>query len=132
MIRFMVSAPERWSLPLVGASEMAGCMLFRAMRDKGVELFAEEAAVAERIRLLYDEIRADEIGHVGFIAARMGEHGRSGIRRLYARLAPTFASQSTGVVALFGRAEVARRFFAFHLAEAAADLPSLAFAAALI
>ncbi len=39
----------------VGASEMVGCVLFRAMRDKGVELFADEPAVAERIRLLYNE-----------------------------------------------------------------------------
>src|SRR5260370_30540925 len=40
MIRFMVSAPEHWTLPLVGASEMAGCVLFRALRDKGIGLVA--------------------------------------------------------------------------------------------
>ena len=132
MIRFMVSAPERWTLPLVGASEMTGCVLFRAMRDKGVELFAGEPAVAGRIRLLYNEILADEIGHVGFIAARLGERGRARMRRLYVRMAPVFASQSAEMVALFGRAEMIRRLSAFHLAEAAAELPSLTFAAALI
>lgn len=128
----MVSAPERWSVPLVGASEMAGCVLFRALHDKGVELFADEPAVAERIRLLYNEILGDEIGHVGFIAARLGERGLAGMRRLYVRMGSTFASQSAEMVALFGREELARRFSAFHLAEAAAELPSLAFAAALI
>jgi hypothetical protein len=132
MIHFMVSAPERWSLPLVGASEMAGCVFFRALRDKGVELFADEPAVAERIRLLYNEILADEIGHVGFIAARLGERGRLGIRRLYARVAPTFESQYAEIGALFGHTEMARRFSAFQLAEAAAELPGLAFTAALI
>jgi hypothetical protein len=132
MIRFMVTAPERWTLPLLGASEMTGCVLFRAMRDKGVELFADEPAVAGRIRLLYNEILADEIGHVGFIAARAGERGRAAMRRLYARIAPAFASQSGEMTALFGRAEIARRLSAFHLAEAAAELPSLAFAATLI
>jgi hypothetical protein len=132
MIRFMVSAPEPWTLPLVGASEMAGCVLFRALRDKGVELFAGEPDVAGRIRLLYNEILADEIGHVGFIAARLGERGRSGMRRLYGHMAPAFASQSPEMLALFGRAELGRRLSAFHLAEAAAELPSLAFAAALI
>jgi len=85
MIRFMVSAPERWSLPLVGANEMGGCVLFRALRDKGVELFADEPAVAERIRLLYNEILGNEIGQVGFIAVRLGERVRAGMRRLYTR-----------------------------------------------
>jgi hypothetical protein len=132
MIRFMVSAPERWTLPLIGASEMAGCVLFRALRDKGIELFAAEPAVAERIRLLYNEILADEIGHVGFIAARLTERGRARMRRLYARMTSMFAGQSAEVVSLFGRAEMARRLTEFHLAEAAAELPSLAFAAALI
>jgi hypothetical protein len=74
----------------------------------------------------------DEIGHVGFIVARLGERGRAGMRRLYVRMASTFASESAEMVALFGRGELARRFSAFHLAEAAAELPSLAFAAALI
>ncbi len=132
MIRFMVSAPQRWTLPLVGASEMAGCVLFRALRDKGVELFADEPAVGERIRLLYNEILGDEIGHVGFIAASLGGRGRSMMRRLYARLAPTFASQSAEMVALLGPGEIARRLSAFHLAEAAAELPSLAFVATLV
>ncbi len=132
MIHVMVSAPERWTLPLVGASEMLGCVLFRALRDKGVELFADEPAVAERIRLLYNEILSDEIGHVGFIAVRLDEHGRSMMRRVYARLPSTLASQFSEMDALFGPAEMARRFSAFHLADAAAELPNLAFAAAQI
>jgi hypothetical protein len=132
MIHLMVSAPERWTLPLVGASEMVGCVLFRALRDKGVELFADEPAVAERIRLLYNEILADEIGHVGFIAARLDERGRSMTRRLYARLSSTLASQFSEIDALFGSSEMARRFSAFHLADEAAELPTLAFAAAQI
>jgi hypothetical protein len=132
MIHVMVSAPERWTLPLVGASEMVGCVLFRALRDTGIELFADEPAVAERIRLLYNEILADEIGHVGFIAARLDEHGRSRMRRLYARFSSILASQFSEVEALFGRAEMARRFSAFRLANEAAELPTLAFAAAQI
>ena len=132
MIRFMIGAPERWSLPLVGANEMAGCVLFRALRDKGVELCADEPAVAERVRLLYDEILADEIGHVGFIAARLGERGRASMRRLYERLAPTLAAQSPELNVLFGREALRERFASFRLADAAAELPGLAFAAALV
>jgi hypothetical protein len=132
MIRFMISAPEHWTVPVIGASEMAGCVVFRALRDKGIELFAGEPAVAERIRLLYNEILADEIGHVGFIAARLTEHGRKRMRRLYARLTPVFSGQSAEVVALFGRSEIARALANFHHAQAAAELPNLAFAAALI
>jgi hypothetical protein len=132
LIHMMVSAPEHWTLPLVGASEMVGCVLFRQLRDKGMELFADEPAVAERIHLLYNEILADEIGHVGFIAARLDEHGRSVMRRLYARLSLTLASQFSETVTLFGRVEMAKRFSAFDHADAAAELPTLAFAAAHI
>jgi hypothetical protein len=132
LIRLMISAPEAWSRPLTGASEMAGCVLFRALRDKGIELFADEPAVAERIRLLYNEILADEIGHVGFIVARLSERGRARMRRLYRRMNTTFARQSAEVVALLGRQEMATRLSTFQLAQAAAELPDLAFAAALI
>jgi len=132
MIKFMVSAPERWTLPVAGANEMAGCVLFRAMRDKGVELFSDEPEVAERIRLLYDEILGDEIGHVGFIAAQLGELGRRVMRGLYRRLGRVVGTQSPEVVTLFGRTELERRFAAFRLDTAAAELPHLAFAAALI
>jgi hypothetical protein len=54
------------------------------------------------------------------------------MRRLYGCMASTFARQSAEVVALFGCEELARRLRAFHLAEAAAELPSLTFAAALV
>ena len=113
MIHLMVSTPERWTLPLVGASEMVGCVLFRALRDRRVELFADEPAVAERIRLLYNEILSDEIGHLGFIAARLDEHGRSMMRRLYARLASTLASQFSEIDALFGSCGDGETLFCF-------------------
>src|SRR5208337_92792 len=42
---------------------------------------------------------SDEIGHIGFIAARLGERGRFPMRWRYARMASTFASQSAEMVA---------------------------------
>jgi len=66
------------------------------------------------------------------LETRLDEHGRSMMRRLYARLSSTLASQFREIDALFGSAEMARRFSAFHLADAAAELPTLAFAAAQI
>src|SRR5262249_6578007 len=71
-IRALLALPERARLVVAGASEMAGCVLFRALRDRGVALFADEPAVAARIHLLYDEILGDELGHVGHIASRLG------------------------------------------------------------
>jgi hypothetical protein len=132
MTHLMVSGPERWTLPLVGAGEMVGCVLFRELRDKGVELFGDESAVAELIELLYNEVLADEIGHVGFIVAQLNQHGRLMMRRLYARLSSALLSQFGEMDALFGRAEMVRRFSAFHLADAAAELPNLTFTAAQI
>src|SRR5262249_33103036 len=48
LIKFLVTAPESWTLPITGFAEMAGCILFRLLRDRGVELFADEPAVAAR------------------------------------------------------------------------------------
>jgi len=81
-IRLFVGLPHEWTLPLVGASEVVGCVLFRAMRDEGVRLFADDPPVAERIARLYDEILADEIGHVGFIAAKLSPRWRTFTRFL--------------------------------------------------
>src|SRR6185295_19913588 len=83
-IRLFVALPHEWTLPLVGASEVVGCVLFRALRDEGIRLFADDPPVAERIARLYDEILADEVGHVGFIAAKLSPRWRS-ITRFLAR-----------------------------------------------
>ena len=83
-IRLFVALPHEWTLPLVGASEVVGCILFRAMHDEGVRLFADDPPVADRIARLYDEILADEVGHVGFIAAKLSPRWRS-VTRFLAR-----------------------------------------------
>ncbi len=127
----IVFTPDGWNLPLAGAAEMAGCIMFRALRDCGIRLFADEPAVAERIRLLYDEILADEVSHVGFVAVQLGERGRAVMRGLYRLLGRRLAVQMPEMVALFGHAELARRFGApFRAPEMAAEFPRLAFVAA--
>jgi len=76
MVKFFVAVPHDKTLIMVAASEMVGCNLFGAMRDEGIRLFADEPEVAARIESLYNEIFADEIGHVGFIAAKLGPVGK--------------------------------------------------------
>ena len=133
IVKLLVATPDRWNLPLAGFAEMAGCVLFRALRDRGVALFADEPAVAARIGLLYDEILGDEIGHVGYIASVLGPRGRSVMRGLYRLLGRRLATQLPELVALFGRRELVRRFAAeFRLDEMAAALPGRAYAAAMI
>jgi hypothetical protein len=133
IVRLIIAVPDGWNLPLAGCAEMAGCVIFRALRDRGVELFADEPAVATRIRLLYDEILADEIGHVGFIAAVLGRAGRTVMRGLYRVLGHRLAGQLPELVRLFGRPALARRFRAtFSLDAMAAELPGRAYAAATI
>jgi len=133
IVGLIVHTSERWHLPLTGCAEMAGCVIFRALRDAGVRLFADEPAVAARIRLLYDEILADEIGHVGYIAAQLGPRKRALMRALYRALGVRLAGQMPEMVAVLGRAELARRFRApFRVEAMAAELPGLAFAAAPI
>ena len=133
VIWVLVGIPERWSQPLAGAAEMVGCVIFRLLRDRGIALFADEPDVAGRIRLLYDEILADEIGHVGYIASVLGPAGRSMMRRLFRLLGVRLARQLPELVALYGRAALAGAFAAeFRLDALAAELPGRAYAATMI
>ncbi len=69
-VKIGVFLPERFGVPFVGAAEMAGCVMFDDLRRVGVELFADEPEVADRIERLYGEILTDEVGHVGYCASR--------------------------------------------------------------
>jgi hypothetical protein len=121
--------PEPFLLPLVGMSEQMGCVMFRLLRDRGAALFADEPAVAERIRVLFDEILADEICHVGLIEARLGATGRAVMRALHRlvapRIAPGMAPECTSLV---GRDAFLRALRApFDQAALAAEFPRTAY-----
>jgi hypothetical protein len=125
-IELLLALPERWQLPLAGAAEMAGCVLFRALRDRGAELAASEPAVAARIRLLYDQILTDEIGHVGYVSLRLGRAGRAMMRALYRVVGPHLAGSMPELVRLFGRDGIRARFTAeFRLDELMRGLPDV-------
>jgi len=127
----MVRTPERWQLPLVGAGEMVGCIVFRMLRDRGRELFAAEPLVAARIGRLLDEILGDELGHVGLIASRLGPRGRALMRGLYRVLALPLARRMPAMTRLFGRRALRLAFSGPFRADAmAAELPGLAYVAA--
>ena len=109
-VKLLLALPERWQLPVTGAAEMAGCVLFRALGERGVALVADEPAIAARVRLHYDQILADERGHVHYITLQLGRTGRAIMRALYRVLGPHLAASMPDLVALFGRAELRRRF----------------------
>ena len=133
IVRTLVATPERWHLPLTGACEMAGCILFAMLGERGTTLFADEPAVARRIRALFDEILGDELGHVGYIASELGPRKRALMRGLYRLLGPRLAAAMPEVVQLLGRRDITRRFAApFPLGAMVAALPGRAFAAALV
>lgn len=124
-IRVLLALPERWQLPLTGAAEMAGCVLFSALRDRGVLLAADEPPVAARIRLLYDQILVDEIGHVGYVALRLGRAGRAAMRGLYRALAPSLAGTMPELSRLFGtglRRQLRAEFRLDHLMRGLPDV----------
>jgi hypothetical protein len=52
VIKLLVFRDERRFRPVAGCGEMPGRVLFRVLRDRGSALFADEPAVAARIRLL--------------------------------------------------------------------------------
>lgn len=128
LIRWAVLVPERLSLPLAGASEIAGSVVLRLLRERGLALFAEEPAVAARIRLAYDEILADEICHVGYFAARMSPRARRIMHGLAPLVGRVIARQTPEIATLLGRRELARQLAApFRIDERAAEFPGRAY-----
>jgi hypothetical protein len=109
----------------VGAAEMAGCIMFDELRRVGVELFADEPDVSERIELLYKEILTDEIGHVGYCASRCTAAERAIMRRIYPLIGRLLARQTAEISLLVGAGALnARLDRPFDVAELTAGLDS--------
>jgi hypothetical protein len=104
-----VFIPERFSFVFVGAAEMAGCIMFDELRRVGVELFADEPEVSERVEQLYSEILTDEIGHVGYCASRCTPAERAVMRWLYPRIGRLFARQTAEISLLIPADELRDR-----------------------
>ena len=110
---------------------MAGCAMFDLLGQAGVALFADEPEVAERIGLLYGEILTDEIGHVGYCAARCSEAGRGIMRLLYRPIARLFARQTPEIMRVVSQSTLAERLdHPFDFANFLAHLSSSPFIAA--
>ena len=105
-VKTAVFLPERTSFMFVGAAEMAGCIMFYELRRIGMELFADEPHVVSRIESLYSEILTDEVGHVGYCAARCTPAERAIMRRLYPRIGRLFARQTYEISLLTDREEL--------------------------
>ena len=105
-VKIAVFIPERVGFAFVGAAEMAGCVMFHELRRIGVELFADEPEVAARIERLYSEILTDEVGHVGYCAARCTPAERAVMRRLYPLIGRLFARQTFEISLLTDRNEL--------------------------
>ena len=130
-VKLAVFIPENMSFAFVGAAEIAGCAMFDLLGQAGAELFADEPEVAGRIRLLYGEILTDEIGHVGYCAARCSSAGR-GIMRLLARpIARLFSRQTPEILRVVGREALNDRLsHPFDIADYREHLSSAPFLAA--
>ena len=130
-VKLAVFLPERLGFAFVGASEMAGCIMFDELRRIGVELFADEPDVAARIERLYSEILTDEIGHVGYCAARCTAGERALMRWLYPRIGRLLARQTYEISLLTDREKFhARLDRPFDVDELTAGLSNETFLAA--
>ena len=130
-VKINVFLPERSGFLVVGAAEMAGCIMFDELRRIGVELFADEPAVAARIERLYSEILTDEVGHVGYCAARCTPAERALMRWLYPRFGRLFARQTAEISLLTDPEQLhARLDQPFDVEILTAGLPNETFLAA--
>jgi hypothetical protein len=122
-VKIAVFIPKRLGFAFVGASEMAGCVMFDELRRVGVKLFADEPDVAERIDSLYSEILTDEIGHVGYCASQCTSAERAVMRRVYPFIAKLFARQTAEIGLLVGSDTLNSRLSRpFHVDELNAHL----------
>ena len=130
-VKTQVFLPERIGFPFVGAAEMAGCIMFDELRRVGVELFADEPDVAERIERLYTEILTDELGHVGYCAARCTRAERAIMRWLYPLFGRLLARQTAEISLITDPEKLrARLDQPFDVEELAAGVSSETFVAA--
>lgn len=130
-VKVNVFLPERIGFPFVGAAEMAGCIMFDELRRVGVELFADEPDVAARIERLYSEILTDEVGHVGYCAARCTAAERAVMRWLYPRFGRLFARQTAEIGLLIEPQKLRGRLDRpFDVDQLTAGLPNETFLAA--
>ena len=105
--------------------------MFDELRCVGVALFADEPVVAARIERLYSEILTDEVGHVGYCAARCTAGERALMRRLYPRIGRLFARQTYEISLLTDPERLhARLDRPFDVEELTADLANETFLAA--
>ena len=129
-VKTAVFIPRKLAAPFVGAAEMAGCAMFAALGARGVELFADEPAVADRIRLLYNEILTDEIGHVGYCAASCTQTGRRIMKRLYPLIGRYFAHGTPEITKIMDASQLKARLDApFDLDKLASGLATQPFVA---
>ncbi|HWS94281.1 MAG TPA: hypothetical protein VN306_17880 [Mycobacterium sp.] len=130
-VKINVFLPERFGFAFVGAAEMAGCIMFDELRRVGGELFADEPDVAARIERLYSEILTDEVGHVGYCAARCTPGKRAVMRWLYPRFGRLFARQTFEISLLTDSGKLhARLDRPFDVEELTAGLSNETFLAA--
>jgi hypothetical protein len=130
-VKMEVFLPERFGFPFVGAAEMAGCIMFDELRGIGVELFTDEPDVAARIDRLYTEILTDELGHVGYCAARCTRAERAIMRWLYPLFGRLFARQTAEISLLTDPEKLhARLREPFDVEGLAAGVPNETFVAA--
>ena len=108
-VKIGVFLPERLGFMFVGAAEMAGCVMFDELRRLGIQLFADEPEVAQRIENLYSEILTDEVGHVGYCASRCTSAERAIMRRLYPLIGRLFARQTVEISRLLDPAKLHAR-----------------------
>ena len=130
-VKTQVFLPEQIGFPFVGAAEMAGCIMFDELRRVGVELFADEPDMAERIERLYTEILTDELGHVGYCAARCTRAERAIMRWLYPLFGRLLARQTAEISLLTDPEKLrARLDQPFDVEELAAGVSNETFVAA--
>jgi hypothetical protein len=111
----VVRSPFRARLVTALCGELFGAVAFEVLWESA-DVFAEQPAVLERLRLLVREILIDELGHVAFGHAMLGRAGLLATRALFPTVASYFLRDLPEFAILAGgRDAFLRRVAAFDL-----------------
>lgn len=82
LIAVMIRVPRALANVVILAAELGGVALFQLLLEKARTLLASEPRALARVEQLFEQIIADEIGHVLFVRSQLGRIGLWVARRV--------------------------------------------------
>ncbi len=114
-LTLLARMPKDVSNVLALLGEVAGVVLFDALRDKGAELLDADDPVTAQILDMLDQLLIDEYGHMAFVRSRLGPVRMELVRKMAPKFIPRMYLDNRPAAALFSLRELTERALAMDL-----------------